>query len=84
MVSASSLLLLILLLLLSGCLPQLSRTLGSLNEMIALVLSVNFALPLSVNRELVDVSSPVEIQKGNSLKNQILGVKLQQWRTGSY
>lgn len=84
MVSASSLLLLILLLLLSGCLPQLSRTLGSLNEMTALVLSVNFALPLSVNRELVDVSSPVEIQKGNSLKNQILGVKLQQWRTGSY
>jgi len=84
MVSASSLLLLILLLLLSGCLPQLSRMLGSLNEMTALVLSANFAPPLSVNRELVDVSSPVEIQKGNSLKNQILVVKLQQWSTGSY
>lgn len=84
MVSASSLLLLILLLLLSGCLPQLSRMLGSLKEITALVLSANFALPLSVNRELVDVSSPVEIQKGNSVKNQILVVKLQQWSTGSY
>ena len=58
--------------------------LGSLNEITALVLSANLALPLSVNRELVDVSSPVENQKGNSLKNQILVVKLQQWSTGSY
>ena len=49
--------------------------------MTALVLSANLALPLSVNRELVDVSSPVEIQKGNTLKNQILVVKLQQWST---
>ena len=37
--------------------------------MTALVLSATFALPLAVNRELVDVSSPVEIQNGNSLKN---------------
>lgn len=76
MVSASSLLLLILLLLLSGCLLQLSRMLGSLNEMTALVLSVTLTLPLSVNRELVDVSSPVEIQKGNSLKNSNFSCKI--------
>ena len=58
--SASSLLLLLLLLLqLSGCLPQLSRTLGSLNEITALVLSSTFEVPVSVNLLPVEVSSPV-------------------------
>ena len=62
MVSASSLLLLLLLLLqLSGFLPQLSRTLGSLNDITALVLSDTFENPESVNSVLlpVELSSPL-------------------------
>ena len=60
--SVSSLLLLLLLLLQLSCfLPQLSRTLGSLNDITALVLSETFDEPESVNSALlpVEVSSPL-------------------------
>ena len=60
--SASSLLLLLLLLLQLSCfLPQLSRTLGSLNDITALVLSETFDEPESVNSALlpVELSSPL-------------------------
>lgn len=69
MVSASSLLLLLLLLLqLRGFLPQLSRTLGNLNEITALVLSATFDVPLSVNSVLVPVelSSPLWVAEHNT------------------
>lgn len=66
MLSASSLLLLLLLFLkLRGFLPQLSSTLGNLNEITALVLSETFAVPASVSCvELhVELSSPYKFEK---------------------
>ena len=67
MVSASSLLLLLLLLQLSCFLPQLSRTLGSLNDITALVLSATFDVPESVKSVLfpVELSSPLSDAEHN-------------------
>ena len=66
--SASSLLLLVLRLQLSGCLPELSRTLGSLKEITALVLSATVEVPLSVNLSPVELSSPtMQVQKQHLL-----------------
>ena len=68
MVSASSLLLLLLLLLQLSCfLPQLSRTLGSLNDITALVLSEPLDEPESVKNLLlpVELSSPLKDAERN-------------------
>ena len=66
--SASSLLLL-LILFLCGCLPQLSRTLGNLNEITALVLSAT--LEVSVNLLPVEVSSPERGRSGSYKTNAL-------------
>ena len=60
MVSVSSLLLLVLCLEPCDCFPQLSRMLGSLKEITALVLSATSEVTVSVNLLPVEVSSPVQ------------------------
>lgn len=58
--SASSLLLLLLLRLQLSCfLPQLSRTLGSLNDITALVLSENLDEPVNSALLPIELSSPL-------------------------
>ena len=76
--SASSLLLLVLIRLQpNGCLPELSRTLGSLKEITALVLSATVEVPLSVNLLPVELSSPtLQVQKQNLLNLSVVKLVL--------